>query len=333
MSHHLPALFVSIVWGSTFLVSRGILDSGLDPLVLMEFRFLVSWLLLMAIMPKGHCCPAWVWREELKYVALGLCGGSLYFLCEYQALLRTTSVNVGVITSAVPLATTLMLLVLRQTKVRGLFWVGTVVALAGVATLTVLPGVVKGNAAVHLGGDLFALADMLLWAGYAVILEQCGNRPASWVTMSMLGVALFTLSPFALPRCTPEQMHLLCSATVLWPALYLAIVASAACLYLWQWSTNRLGAVVTNNYLYLLTVVPVAAAALFRPEEVTTYSLVGAALTLMGIFLANRGTVPRTLDARAEQLRRRAVKWDFDALKGLFTQPIYRHHEIWEWEE
>lgn len=285
-----PALFVALVWGTTFLASKRVLCAGVEPATLMCVRFAVAYAVLWVLHPRAELRLGW--RAELKFLLLGVCGGSLYFLCEYEALLHTSSVNVGVITSTVPLVTTAMLLLLRRVRVGRCYWLGGVVAFAGVLLLVLGPVVLsRGLSAVvsHPLGDLLALLDTLLWACYTVVLARCGAWHPLLVSRRLFFYALVTIAPFAVSGLGAGQLSLLARPGVWQPALYLALVASGACLVLWQVSVNMLGPVRTNNYLYLLTVVPVVASALLCREELGLCAVVGAALVLAGIVVGDRG--------------------------------------------
>ena len=72
-----------------------LLLAGLSPAQIFTLRFIIAYVLLLAVPPKsgddeGQNKRKWLadsWRDELLLVLLGVTGGSLYFLTENAAML------------------------------------------------------------------------------------------------------------------------------------------------------------------------------------------------------------------------------------------------------
>ena len=68
--------------------------------------------LLAYIFASGFFSPrvllAKSWQDELRFVGLGLCGGSLYFVAENTALGMTLASNVSLIICTTPILTALL---------------------------------------------------------------------------------------------------------------------------------------------------------------------------------------------------------------------------------
>ena len=84
MRYHLVAFLVVAVWGSTFVFTKILLQAGMTPAQIFTFRFLIAYVLML---PCSWAMDErrWMtdnWRDELLMVALGVTGGSLYFLTE-----------------------------------------------------------------------------------------------------------------------------------------------------------------------------------------------------------------------------------------------------------
>lgn len=77
---HIGALLVTIVWGTTFISSKVLLNNGLMPDEIFFMRFLLAYICLALISHKR------LWadnlKDELTLCGLGVMGGSLYFLLE-----------------------------------------------------------------------------------------------------------------------------------------------------------------------------------------------------------------------------------------------------------
>lgn len=77
-------------------------------------------------------------RQELTFAAAGLTGICLYYLLENIALTCTSASNVGVIVSAAPFFTGIMthIFLKEEEKLRGSFFLGFLVAMAGICLIS-----------------------------------------------------------------------------------------------------------------------------------------------------------------------------------------------------
>ena len=70
--------------------------------------------------------------------------------------------------------------------------------------------------------------------------------------------------------------------------LFLGVVASMLCYFVWAVAMRELGAVRATNYIYLNPLVTILTAALFINERITPIALVGAAMILYGMWRAEK---------------------------------------------
>ena len=112
---HIVAFFTVAIWGTTFVWTKLLIINGLSPAQIFTLRFIIAYVMLTAfsllrpLFLRGKLKTAypekwrkiqhkWVadnWRDELVMAALGVTGGSLYFLSENEALRFTTATNVS----------------------------------------------------------------------------------------------------------------------------------------------------------------------------------------------------------------------------------------------
>ena len=109
---HGMALFVTIVWGTTFISSK-LLLAAFTPLEIMTFRFVIAWTVLFLLSP--HPIRPKGLRGELPFLGAGLTGLTLYFILENTALEYTLASNVGIIISAAPMFSALLLWAFHRT--------------------------------------------------------------------------------------------------------------------------------------------------------------------------------------------------------------------------
>ncbi|MCF0191082.1 MAG: DMT family transporter [Marinilabiliaceae bacterium] len=289
MHRYIPALFTAIVWGSTFVATKHLLNAGVQPTSLMMMRFILAYTILWLLYPKHH--PIRLNKEEYKFALVGLTGGSLYFLCEYTSLLHTSVINVSLITSIVPIISAAIDLTLRRRRPGKHYIFGSLTALVGVTFVVLSPVLVTGRwgeLRINIIGDGIAFASVAMWSTYSVVLSRIdpsysplfvSRRLFFYAAITMLPIAAFKLN---MGDITPFTE----SATCLGCLIYLGMVASATCMWLWNWSTNKIGIHQTNFFLYLLPVVSFIAATLYDNSSASLWNLSGTALILIGIFVA-----------------------------------------------
>ena len=85
---HIVAIFVVLIWGTTFVSSKVLLNSGLLPADIFFVRFIIAYSCLLCLSHKRLFANSIA--DELTLAGLGIMGGSLYFLTENMALLHST---------------------------------------------------------------------------------------------------------------------------------------------------------------------------------------------------------------------------------------------------
>ncbi|MCR5696912.1 MAG: DMT family transporter [Marinilabiliaceae bacterium] len=285
LGKYLPAVFTAIVWGSTYVASKVVLSAGISSYLLMTIRFALAYLCLWIFCSERKQIR--FNRDELAFLVVGMSGGSLYFFFEYEGLIRTSAINVGLICSTVPIVSTFISVLIGREHFWRNFFVGSFLAIVGVF-LTVTNG--NFSLSIRPVGDLLVFVSALLWAIYTVVLSDIAKRYSPlFISRRLFFYALITILPFTIYH--EDWSVLMAAATnigVAIPLLYLGLVASGLCIVLWNVSINYIGLTTTNNFLYLQPIVTIVASALFISGEVTMYNVVGAVFILIGIYLANK---------------------------------------------
>lgn len=155
---HILALLTAIIWGTTFIATKVLLRS-FAPLEILFLRFLIGFVALILMYPKPLKYHSL--KEEATYLSAGLCGVTLYFLCENIALTYTQASNVGVIVAIAPLFTAILShFFLKEEKITGTFLLGLLTALLGIALISFNGAKLSLNPK----GDLLAIGAAIVWA-------------------------------------------------------------------------------------------------------------------------------------------------------------------------
>lgn len=219
--------------------------------------------------------------------ALGLTGGSLYFLTENMSLEYTTATNTSLIVCSCPLFATLFFCIFYRQGFAKSQLLGALFAFMGMAIV-----VLNGQFVLHLSplGDLLAFAACLCWAVYSVLTKLVMSRySAMFINRKIFFYGLLTIVPWfvAFPEQIPEPDVLL-EPIVYGNLLFLSLVASLACYCLWTVCIKKLGVIPATNYVYLNPIATVGAAALFLNETITVWFVAGTVFVLLGLYLHNK---------------------------------------------
>jgi drug/metabolite transporter (DMT)-like permease len=286
--YHLVAFVTIVIWGSTFVFTKLLLLAGLSAAQIFTLRFIIAYVLLLAYSIRNFRAFADSWRDELLLMALGVTGGSVYFLAENEALNYTTATNTSLIVCSCPLVASVLIgLFYKAERMSRLQTLGALMAVAGVCVV-----VLNGHFVLHLSpiGDTLALAANLCWALYSVLMIPAGRKYDSvFITRKVFFYGLLTIIPYYIWR--PEELDfskITFTSSVLFNLLFLGCVASMACFLAWTWVIKRLGAMVTTNYVYLNPVATIVFAWWILSEQITPFFLLGTVLILLGMYLADK---------------------------------------------
>jgi drug/metabolite transporter (DMT)-like permease len=288
-------VLTTLVWGSTFVISRDILDRW-PPLPYLALRLPLAALALALLFPR-HLFGAT--RDAWKAGAtLGLLIG-LGFLGQTTGLLYTTPAKSAFITGiTTPLVPVVSYVLFRARPSRENL-AGIVLASAGGALILAPAGAAGVNT-----GDLLTLCMTLLFATHISLMSAYARRfdarqlsaiqivvaasvaVAAWSLLrayaSLAGV--WTLSP-GLAR---EAEFLTFDTRAAWQLAYMVVVATVGVFLLWTWGQARMSATHAAVIFSLEPIFATAFAVILRgsAEWAGGRATVGAILVLAGVLVS-----------------------------------------------
>ena len=280
---HLAALFTIIIWGTTF-ISTKVLLTDFKPVEILFFRFVMGFAALFLVC--SHRMKGVERKQELTFVLAGLCGICLYYLLENIALTYTMASNVGVIISVAPFFTAILshLFLKSEGKLRANFFIGFVVAMAGVALISFNGSRMELNPM----GDLLAVLAAFVWACYSILTRRISSfgYPVILTTRRTFFYGILFMVPALFLFDFEVGLERFADTTYLLNILYLGLGASALCFVTWNLAVKMLGAVKTSVYIYMVPVITVVTSMLILKEPVTGVSVMGTVLAVAGLFLS-----------------------------------------------
>ena len=276
---------VYIVWGSTYLAIRVVVEAGIPPILGMGMRFLAAAVIFMAIL-AGRDGPSSlrVSARELRGAAimgiLLLIGGNgLVAVSEQTVPSGLTALIIG----AVPL----WFVLLRFSggdRPRRLTWLGVLVGFTGIATISVPRGGIEG---VEAWGVVLLLAATASWAigSYLAPRLNLPKRTAVAVSYEMLVAGLLMTIGASLFGDLAELRNTSIS-TDGWLALaYLIVFGSILAFTAYGYALANAPLSLVGTYAYVNPVVAVFLGWLILSESITAVVVVGGALVVVGVAL------------------------------------------------
>ncbi len=284
--YHLIAIFTVIVWGTTFVSTKLLINYGLSPIEILLYRFVLAYIGIWFICPRKLFADNK--KDELLFVATGLCAGSLYFVLENTALKITLASNVSLIICTAPIFTAFLShLIYRKEKIRSTLIFGSVVALIGVGLV-----VFNGSFILQISplGDILTVLAALSWAFYGIILKRLNKHYSTlFITRKVFFYGIITLIPFILLGDNVFHISLLTIPVVAGNLLFLGMVASLLCYITWNTAVKELGVMEVSNYIYFVPMVTLLTSAIVIDEQITVVALLGSVLILFGVYVAEKG--------------------------------------------
>ena len=287
--YHIVAFLTVAVWGTTFVWTKLLIINGLSPAQIFTLRFIIAYVLLtgFSLWRGRHKWLSDNWRDELTMMALGLTGGSMYFLTENESLRFTTATNTSLIVCSCPLFAMLIIaLFYKSERFSRLQALGSLLALVGMAAV-----VLNGHFVLHLSplGDALAFSACICWALYTLLMKPVmGRYPAMFITRKVFFYGILTILPYYIFVPDMPSLDVLMRPEVALNLLFLGSVASMLCYLTWSWCMKGLGAVICTNWVYVNPITTIIAAWLILDEQITVYFLIGSILIIAGMYLSSK---------------------------------------------
>ena len=287
--YHILAFLTVAVWGTTFVWTKLLIINGLSPAQIFTLRFIIAYVLLtgFSLWRGRHKWLSDNWRDELTMMALGLTGGSMYFLTENESLRFTTATNTSLIVCSCPLFAMLIIaLFYKSERFSRLQALGSLLALIGMAAV-----VLNGHFVLHLSplGDTLAFSACICWALYTLLMKPVmGRYPAMFITRKVFFYGILTILPYYIFVPDMPSLDVLMRPEVALNLLFLGSVASMLCYLTWSWCMKGLGAVICTNWVYVNPITTIIAAWLILDEQITVYFLIGSILIIAGMYLSSK---------------------------------------------
>jgi drug/metabolite transporter (DMT)-like permease len=267
---------------------------GFPPLVFMPIRYVLAGILLLAFLwLLGRSAGGRLGRGDLLVlVGLGLVGIAINYVGYTVGLSLTSGSNAALIIATAPVWGLLLGIVLGLERGSWMGALGLGFAIAGVALVV---GGGLGSAEASVRGDLLVCVSAFSWGAYTVlslpVLRRLDPLVVGAWTMLLGGLAALPLAFTGFPHLSGSLSSVEWGSVgpAAWvAAAYSTVLCSSFAIAAYQANVARRGANRVLAYLYLQTLVGLVASVLLLGEGLGAAKVAGAAVILLGVYLARR---------------------------------------------
>lgn len=281
---HIITAMVVIIWGTTFVSTKVLLQHGLGPIEIMFYRFVLAYVCILIVSHK----KIWAdnWKDEGLLMLAGLTGGTFYFIAENTALGITQASNVALLVCTTPIFTALFMHWFCKEPLRRNMMIGSLIALIGVGMV-----VFSGSVILQINplGDFLSIVASMMWAFYCLVLKPLGKRYATaFITRKVFLYSILSLLVYFLFHPLQVKMDILLQPVVIMNLLFLGVVASMICFIAWNAAVKVLGPSHTANYIYVQPFSTLVLSSIILSEVITLTSMIGAVCIIGGVYLAEK---------------------------------------------
>lgn len=277
-------IFVVLTWGSSFIfIKYGLQD--LPPITFAAYRFLLaSSILLSSLLVTGKYKSVLKFnkREILWVAVLGVINVFFYYIFEFYGLQYIPAGQASVIINTDPIIVTILGAIflgelITKRKAIGLILGYTGVILVVIATNPTLSGSIW---------NFVVFGSAFSWAVGSLFAKKIAQNMDSYL-MTATSVPFGTILLFGAAFVTEGFVPLNNISSLSWFSLiFLGIVSSVMTFFVWYDVLHDIEASTACITLLLVPIVTTILGAILLNEFYTEVSILGIALTLIGVYLA-----------------------------------------------
>jgi len=278
---------ITAIWGSTFFLIRNVVLE-LSPTDFLAVRFTIAAVAMLTVF----------WRPMLalnkREIQIGVGLGVLYAVAQILqtvGLAHTEASRSGFITGTYVVLTPILTAVLLREHIPRSTWVAVLMAMAGLATLS-LNGF-------GFGFGFGESVTLIAAAFYALHIIGLGRHSSPANAAGLSVVQMIVIAVVSLAAATPGGIELPKGAGAWASVLYMALMAGAVAIWAQTWAQSHLTATRTAIVMTLEPVFAAGFAVALGGESLTARMLVGGAMVLAAMYTVE--LIGRRADVSAEQ--------------------------------
>jgi drug/metabolite transporter (DMT)-like permease len=273
-----------LLWSGNWIVARAVREDVSPGIATVGRQIIV----LAVLLPFAFRGLRSKWQSLNAFdvktlLAMGFTGGGVHLALQWLGVHFTTATSGILYLSTTPIFILLMAMPLGE-RVGARQWLGVAVSFCGVYLIATQgrPALLSFNI-----GDMLALASMMMWAGYTILLRVRRDPLGTLELLVMVcAFGLLFMTPwlaFELAFDPRLNLGVRGGVAVLYSAIASLLLAYAG----WAYVVRRLGAARAGATLHLMPAFGVVLSALFLAEYPRWFHFAGIALILGGVGLSS----------------------------------------------
>ncbi|MEZ5628387.1 MAG: DMT family transporter [Rhodocyclaceae bacterium] len=287
-STYLKLVLTTAFWGGTFIAGRYVAQQ-MPHFLAASGRFLIALIpLFLFTLTIGGGLTRLNKRQWLGTVLLGATGVFTYNTFFLGGLAHIPASRAALIVALSPIMTMLVMRVIAQERWTWLRVVGVLLSLTGVSMVITRGDYASAFSGAIGRGELYIFIAVAAWVAYTVIgrYTLAGMSAAAATTWSTLWGTLMLLVPASADLMSPA---------LAWPdgwswvaMAYLGVFGTAVAFFWYNQAVAAIGPARATLFTNLVPVFAVVLSVLLLGERLVLASLVGGAMVIAGVILANR---------------------------------------------
>ncbi len=225
-------LFITMIWGSSFVISDTALNVGLSPLYILMSRFFIG-ALFMGVIHHRHIKKNFHLHNIIPGIVLGIIF-LMAFYFQMMGLQYSTPSNNAIITSANVVLVPFICWLLVKLRPAPINFISCFISLIGIAAISFD---FSSGFSLHFG-DLFSLLSAIMFAGQIVVVGEMSKR-MDYSTLVFTEFSVAAIIAMILFFLTEHNLRAFTNIAGWLPILYLGVVCTCICFFLQAWALRR----------------------------------------------------------------------------------------------
>jgi len=279
---HAMLLFVTLIWGSSFFITKKILDDNTPPFTLMMYRALIAFVLITPIYIKVVMKEKIRWKDTKYGFILGVyifLGFALQTVGQYYT---TPSKNAFLSTLNVVFVPMILFIVYKR-KFNRIHILAVSIALVGafvMSGLSVTLGI--GNPKESLG-DFLTVLSAIFWAMQIIKTGEYAKKVNIWILMYYQFMVMFILSGISIlifnqtPKVSIQSL-----LGISYLAVFCTVITFSIMAYALKYALPEKAALIFTFEGVFGTLFSI----LFKVEELTIAIIIGGSIIFLGVIIS-----------------------------------------------
>jgi drug/metabolite transporter (DMT)-like permease len=287
------AVACQVLFGFSFLFTKRVTLS-ISPMVLLSWRFIVAFLLFTACAMAGIVKLDFKGKSIAPLVWVAVFQPTLYFIGETFGVKLTTASESGTIIACIPIAALISSAVFLKEPPTRRQIAGVSIAAAGILIIVLTKGVEATFNPLGYAMLVLAVFSHSLYSVFSQKACQFTSVEKTYV-MVAFGAVIFTVAALFQSLMAGTTAYYLMlpfkDTDFLVSVIYLGLGCSVAAFIFYNAAISVIGTNRTASFAGISTVVTVIAGIVVLKEEFSMLQRAGAALVIIGVYIANSAAV------------------------------------------